>query len=925
MSTKTRQVHWVRHATAVAATMVAAGWPGLALTAVTPGGATNAWPGNATIGPGDTDLGNVGLWVGNGAPGTLNVDDGSLLRTGALYIGPSADGNGDGIATLHGAGTRVLLVGDGFSQGVVNRFGVGEWGRGSLTVSGGALLDGRADANACLGANHYCNNFIGNAAGSDGTFTVTGPGSQAQFLRFFGVGGLAVFRPPVDGFTFGTPGGTTRGRVNVLDGGLLVTDNAILGFGPGGGSPQGDERSFADAVIRGSGSVWRVTGGTLEPSQGAGFDTATHRNAWATLNIADGGMLKIEGDGQRYISVNLTSGGGRTDASLIGAGSRLTFAGGAGMLRIGESLGTASLDIAAGAQADSMFYLSVGRNGSFGTLVVDGIGSMVRVDGTASAAANGNSGTAFVDIGRNGGNGVATVRNGGRIEVLANITSTNGTGMNLGRDANSAGTLNIDSGGVVLFRTDSVAPDSADEAWNPGLRVGRVGSGTLNVTGGGQLLVEGNAVSTPTHTRDTTLFIGGAGRTTVGGKGVATVSGAGSALRVTGSDAYIGVGHGPQAVGNLTVSAGAEVVTTIMGVGNHGGTGVARLDGGTLMLQGQNTGAGEYAAALVIGAGAGGVGNLMALNGSSIRVENAAGNGGGVVLGGTSVAAGGDGSLSLSGASLILDVPTNNGYMIVGNSGSGLLRLQNASVVDLGGNSLVVARSGGSDGTLIATGGSSISAGWVGVGRDKTDTGDVDGGTGTMVLNGATLTADKVVIGTNGYLGGSAGSISAGMVVNHGIYSPGNSPGTFTMDASFVAGAGSRLILEVADNPAGGYLTDMVLFTAGHSVDLGSSGIEFRFLGSADPNGFQSSGGFQIDTFLGQLDASGQMQGLGSEAFSQVGFSARADAYTFESFSFTAEGGAVFTAVPVPEPATWLMWLAGVAAMARKWRRSAAA
>lgn len=557
--------------------------------------------------------------------------------------------------------------------------------------------------------------------------------------------------------------------------------------------------------------------------------------------------------------------------------------------------------------------------------MVDGIGSMVRVDGTASATANGNSGTAFVDIGRNGGNGVATVRNGGRIEVLASITSTNGTGMNLGRDANSAGTLNIDSGGVVLFRTDSVAPDSADEAWNPGVRVGRVGSGTLNITGGGQLLVEGNAVSTPTHTRGTSLYIGGAGSTTLGGKGVAAVSGAGSALRVTGSDAYIGVGHGPQAVGNLTVAASAEVVTTIMGVGNHGGTGVARLDGGTLMLQGQNTGAGEYAAALVIGAGAGGVGNLTALNGSSIRVENAAGNGGGVVLGGTSVAAGGDGSLSLSGASLILDVPTNNGYMIVGNSGSGLLRLQNASVVDLGGNSLVVARSGGSDGTLIATGGSSISAGWVGVGRDKTDTGDVDGGTGTMVLNGATLTADKVVIGTNGYLGGSAGSISAGMVVNHGIYSPGNSPGTFTMDASFVAGAGSRLILEVADNPAGGYLTDMVLFTAGHSVDLGSSGIEFRFLGSADPNGFQSSGGFQIDTFLGQLDASGQMQGLGSAVFSQVGFSARAEAYTFESFSFTAEGGAVFTAVPVPEPATWLMWLAGVAAMARKWRRSAAA
>lgn len=910
--------------TALAAAIAASVWPGLAPAAITPIGAVESWPVPFAIGPGDTDIGNNGLFVGNGAFGSLAVDLASQLRTGSLLIGSSADGRGDGMVWIDGTDTRVELIGDGFSDAVGNRLVVANWGRGSLTVSGGAVLDGRANANACLGPDHYCNNFIGGAAGSDATFTVTGAGSQAHLLRGFFVGEVSVFRPPMDDFPFGTPGGTTTGRVNVLDGGLLVTDNAFVGLGPSGGSPQGNERSFADVTIRGPGALWRVTGGTLEPEQSAVFSTATHRNAWATLNIADGGTLQIEGDGQRYINVNLTSGGGRTDASLTGTGSRLTFAAASGILDVGQSLGTATLAIDAGAQADSMFYVGVGRNGSIGSLTVDGEGSLLRVDGTATAAANGNSGTAFVDIGRNGGNGIATVRNGGRIEVLANTTSTNGTGMNVGRDANSAGTLNIDSGGVVLFRTDSVAPDSADEAWNPSVKVGRAGSGTLNVTGGGQLLVEGNAVSTPTHGRSTNLYIGGAGSTTLGGSGVATVNGAGSVLRVTGSDAYIAVGHGPQAVGNLTVSAGAEVATTSMGVGNRGATGVARLDGGTLTLQGQNTGSNQYGAALVIGAGAGGVGNLTAVNGSSIRIENAAGNGGGVTLGGSSTTAGGDGSLSLSGSSLIIDIPTDNGGMVVGRNGSGLLRLQDASVVDLGGNALFVGRLAGSDGTVIATGGSSLVAGWVGVGRDRTEAGDVDGGTGTMVLNGATLTADKVVIGSNGYLGGSAGSIIAGEVVNHGIFSPGSSPGLFTLDANFSAAAGSRLFLEVAADGQGGFLTDRLLFGQGRSLDLGALNVEFRFLGSVDPNAFQAGGGFGLDTFMAQLDGSGSAQGLAPALFEQVSFSASSDAYRFESFSFTAEGGAVFTAVPVPEPATWLMWLAGCAAMARKWRQRTA-
>ncbi len=910
------------HSLALAAALTA----GSAQAIVTVDGAVNVWPGGASVGPGDTDLGNVGLFVGNGAFGSLGVDGGSLLRSGSLLVGPSGSGNGNGAAVITGSGTRLELIGDGFADGVINRLGVGEWGRGSLTVSGGAVLDGRANAAACVGLYHYCNNFIGNAAGSDGTFTITGSGSQASFLRGFYVGGLAVFHPPVDGNTFGTPGGVTTGRVNVLAGGSLVTDNATLGLAPGGGSPTGTERSFAEATIAGPGSIWRVSGGTVEASA-AFVETATHANAWATLTIRDGGTLRIEGDGNAYTWLHLTNNGGRTDARVTGAGSSVAFANQSGVLQVGRRLGSAVLSVDGGALVDNVWYTSVGRDGSFGTLNIDGSGTLYRANGTATAAANGSSGVAVFDIGRGGGTGVVNVGNGARLELLATTATAGAPNFSLGRDAASSGTLNIASGGTVLLRADSVAPDTDGEAWNPFLRVGRDGQGTLTINGGGKLLVQGNAVSTPTHTRSTNIYIGGSGSTSNGGRGIARIAGIGSEMQVSGSDAYIGVGHGPLAAGQLTVSDQATVAATILGVGNFGGTGVMRLDNASAVLTGQYSGQSRQGAALVVGAGSGAVGNLSAVNGSVITLANPGANGGGVTIGGSRSVSGGDGVMSLSASTLTLNyAATENTGISVGRSGSGLLRLQNGSTVDLGGSRLVVGAESGSDGTLIASGGSSIlNAGWVGVGRAKASGGgDVDGGTGTMVLNSASLWAQDVVIGTNGYLGGSAGSIHvSGSVVNHGTFSPGSSPGEFTIDGAFVAAAGSRMILEVADNGSGGFVTDHVRFNG--SADFGSLQIEFRFLGDTDPNAFQASGGFAIDTFLQQSNGAGGWGGVALEALGGVTFSARADAYTFSSFAFSAVDGATFMAVAVPEVGTWLQMAAGLLGLGWSIRRRASA
>jgi hypothetical protein len=872
--------------------------------AVTASGNVNAYPGSWVLGPGDTDIGSSTLSIGNGAPGSFSVTAGSQFSAASIRF---ADGvNGAATGLFDGALTKVSLTSDGNS----NRLELGTWGVGDLTVSGGATLNGRANANACLLGANWCHNFVGNAAGSTASLTITGAGSNAGFLRAFVVGGLAVFRPPIENFTFGTPGGTTRGAVRVLAGGSLTTEGAQLGVAPGGSSPLGTERSFADVSIDGGGSVWHVVGGQLDGSA-AFITTANHRNAWATLAITNGGTLRFDGPAGQFSGINLTQNGGRSDMLVAGPGSRVEFLSDAGAIQVGRHLGTASLALRDGAQVSGLYYVSVGRDGAFGEMSLDGADTQLLVNGTASAAANGAWTNPIVDIGRNG-TGVAQVLNGARIDLRATAAFGNGPQLSLGREAASSGRLSISGvGSVVSLSAASVlAGGGAGEALNPLVRVGRDGSGELNIGAGGKLLINGQAVSTVSASRSTSLFIGGSSDSTPGGTGIANVSGVGSEIAVSGTDAYIGVGHGPQSNGQLTIQAGGVVSATNMNVGRSGGVGVLRLDGGVLNLSGQQTGNNLSGASLSIGNGAG-IGVATVGNGSVVTISNMGSAGAGLNLGGSGPHPFGDGSLTVSGGSQIhINAAPGKAAMSVGRDGTGFARVRGASSIDLGDGSLYVGRLSGSDGTLIVSEGSTINAGWVGVGRNMTASGSVDGGSATFVLNNSVLNAAEIVIGTAGFLGGN-GTIN-GHVTNYGIFSPGNSPGTMLINGAYTAGAGSRLIMEVEADGAGGYKTDQVVFGTGSLLDLSALKVEFRFLGATDPNAFNASGGFDVDTFFRLRSSSGSDSDLAHDLFSSASFSAQSDRYAFSNFSFTADGGAVFQAQAVPEPQHWAMLLVGL-------------
>jgi T5SS/PEP-CTERM-associated repeat protein len=906
-----------------------------AWSAITTAGDIGVGPVHQDIGPGNTLLPATAVWVGArwAGPtgvGSLLVDNGSFLQLAHLSFGVGGTG-AFGTGLISGAGTTVQLLGDGASPQQVERLQVGNFGNAELTVSGGALLDTRGNQAPCLLAFHYCDSFVGSSAGDTASLNITGPGTHANLGQtlFVAQPGLAIQH--LDGYTTGVPGGTTRGTVNVTAGAVLSTDRATVGPRHWSTNATGFERNFAEVNVSGAGSRWVVTGGQTVLNHatgqvgegGAGILTANDSNAWAVLNVTNGGVIEIQGNDQVLNYINLTNGGtsrsglagGRTDMLVSGTGSQVLFSGPGGVLQVGRARGTANLLVTDGGSVDGVWYMAVGRDSANGTLTIDGADSWLRANGRATAVANQPGGTAQnagIDIGRSG-TGTVNVFNGGQLLVEASAFLQGGNSLQLGRDVASSGTLNISGAGstVRLTGISTVPGGGAAETRNPFVTVGRDGNGTLNISAGGRLLLDGGAVSTTDNRRSTSLLIGGFSDQAVGGKGVATVTGAGSEIRLTSGDSFMAVGIGPTSNGQLSVRAGGAVHGMGLVLGRNGGVGVLSVDAGTLAMTGQQS-AGLQSGAFFVVADGGGVGVATLANGSLLSLSNAGSSGAGFTIGGSSYAAGGDGSLTLTGGSRIqVNAAPGLAGATVGREGSGFLRLRGASSVDLGDGTLTIGRNSGGDGTVIVSEGSTITAGWVGVGARRTDTGNTDGGTGTFVLINSTLNAGQIVIGSNGFLGGT-GTIN-GVVTNRGIFAPGNSPGRLEINGGFIAEAGSRLILEVEADGHGGFKTDELVFNAGQPLDLSALKVEFRFLGATNPNAFQASGLFATDSFFQLRDASGTLGGLAPALLASAQFQASSDTYTITSFSFDAQSGGHITAVP--EPGTTALLLAGLASL----------
>lgn len=375
-----------------------------------------------------------------------------------------------------------------------------------------------------------------------------------------------------------------------------------------------------------------------------------------------------------------------------------------------------------------------------------------------------------------------------------------------------------------------------------------------------------------------------------GSSGALSASGAQSSLAVQGVSARILVGYSALGMGSMVVNNGAQVSSTRVDVGLADGSGSLRLDNASLHLSGQYLD-GSAGAGMAIGAGGSATGIVTLSNAAQLVIDNPGGSlNTSLHLGGAGTNyVGGVGSLNVSGGSSI--------SVSAGPGGRGIVTLGTTSA-DSGGLGV---------GSAVFSGGSTLSADYVGVGAVPGTNGSpigTDAGAGALIVNDSSrVTAGVIEVGSRGFIGGT-GTL-AGAIINRGLISPGNSPGTLTLDGSFVNQSGGRLVLDVASDGHGGFITDHLIFD--HTPQLGALQISFRFLGATDPNAFQASGEFNIDQFLSQSGAP-----LDHSLLAGTSYSASSDSYAFQSFSFSANGGAVFQAQAVPEPGTWTLFAAGL-------------
>ncbi len=870
------------------------------------------------------DLGANSLLVGNSGVGSFSAMAGASLNAAGLSVGNG--GTGSGTVTVTGARTQATLGGTG------NRLEIGNWGSGSLTVSNGALVDATVNAAACRAAGAFCNSFVGNAAGSTGTLTITGAGSEVRTLRNFGVGSTGVYTQARDGFNFGTPGGTTNAFVNVLNGGTLRTQQANVGLGPNTASALGTERGFGTVVVDGTGSLWAIGPNSID-NAAAGLVVGNRAGGDGTIDVRNGGKLIIDGSNGSGPNdfLNIGVNGGRGSVTVSGIGSSIDVSGFGAIIQAGRSGAGASgsFSVLAGATASSL-YFNVGRELASGTVLISGAGSTLDLVGVGSA---GNGGAGML-VGSTGGSGQVTVSNGGRIFIGDGggdgRQQSNSQGMTLGRENGSNGTLIVTgAGSVVQMNSTSLAPGvGVADNFNPGLLLGRDAgsSGNLAITNGGKVLIDGGALSTVANPRTTAVNIGGSSDVSRGGTGTALVSGRGSELRVTGNDAFIGVGRGTGTVGQLTVADGAAVTATNMNVGRGGGSGTLVVDGAFLTMTGQQTGNNLSGSSLSIG-NLGGTGVATITNGSRVDIVNPGSAGASLNLGGTGPNPLGNGTLTVAGASQVnITAAAGLATFSIGRDGTGSAIIKEGSTVNVGDGSTFIGRLAGSSGRLTVDGVSStLNSGYVGVGRTTAG----NGGSGQLIVsNGGTVRADTIEIGSAGFVGGNGGTLD-GNVILHGTLSPGESPGSIIINRSLRTGSG-HLILDVDSNGAGGYITDHLIFTLGTTFSFTGLEVTFNFLNNADPYSFAASGGFDLDTFLLSLNtATGITTGLSDvfapgdtygSLFATATFNAVSQGTPISGLEVLPDGTVTFTTA-VPEPETWALMVLGFGAMGLAARR----
>lgn len=396
-----------------------------------------------------TDL-SANVVVGGASDGTVVIDDGSTVLTspsgtGGPYVtlGPSAGSTGGITVTDPGSLWRV----EGLAGDRAAFFTIGRNGVGVLDIENG----GRVELDS-LGADVDRTGLkpgpagfvIGRSAGSDGTVKIIGPGSELHVSSDFGTGfvGLAG-RGELnieDSAKLSFSGintdlnvasdlddpSTGSGTMNVRTGGRIEG----LTFLDIGGQPGG----LGEVNVDGPGSVITLSGKCPPsncppsfsfPDQGAFLTVGANRGTGA-LTLTNGGSILIDTSatpGAEFAGFNLGANSilgpeGQGTLTVDGAGSELRVRGNKGFFSVGRlEDGTGVLNVVNGGRVimengDSRAVGFVAdRSGASGTILIDGASSLVDAGQYFGIGVD----TASPSI--PGGDGVVTLRNGGKLKA----------------------------------------------------------------------------------------------------------------------------------------------------------------------------------------------------------------------------------------------------------------------------------------------------------------------------------------------------------------------------------------------------------------------------------------------------------------------------------------------------------------------------
>lgn len=506
-----------------------------------------------------------------------------------------------------------------------------------------------------------------------------------------------------------------------------------------------------------------------------------------------------------------------TSALLAGFGNRLQVGNwGTGALTVsGGAVIDATVD-AAGCSAPGAFCNNFIGNGagSTGAVTITGAGSQI------STLASFVVGSAAVFTVATDGFNFGTP--GGATNASVNVLA----GGTLRTQSSTVGQVPVQPGSLgTETATGSVVIDGAGSSWIAtrntvsntaaflGVGNGARSTGSVLVSNGGQLTVDGTGGSSS--------FFDVINIAVNGGHGQVTVTGVGSSVQVLGNNTVIQVGRsGTGGVGGFDVLAGATASSRSMNVGRDGATGTVQVNGAgsRLDLTGVGTPGVSGAAFLNIGQD-GGSGSVTVSNGGRVFISDGGGdsrpqNGSpGIAIG---RGAGSSGILTITGAGSVVEiVSTSLGVPVGGNDNlnpfvgvgfdnpgttSGQLVVSNGGQLLLTGNA--VSNPTFEHSTSLQIGGRG---------------GSGFAGTGTATVTGA---GSRIVVsGYDGYIGvgrtaGGSGSLA---VLDHG----------YVATTSVVAGhaTSGTIALDNAQLALSGYRTDSSATGAGMTIGRAAGGL----------------------------------------------------------------------------------------------------